>query len=80
MPPAVVVAAPELQPVVEGEPRVYVVGFVHVIQLAECETLGWVMPATLYLKTKLHPVLVCVKFAPPQLFRLTLSVFRNEAV
>ena len=79
-PPAVVVAAPELHPVVDGEPRVYVVGLTHVIQFAECETSGWVMPATLYLKTKLQPVLECVKFAPPQLLRLTLSALRNDAV
>jgi hypothetical protein len=46
-PPAVVDAAPELHPVVDGDPSVYVVGFVHVIQLAEWDTEGWVIPATL---------------------------------
>ena len=28
----------------------------------------------------MHPVLECEKFAPPQLFKLVLSAFRNDAV
>ena len=39
--------AGELHPAVDGEPSVYVVGFVHVIQFAEWETDGCLMPATL---------------------------------